>query len=512
MSKHHEVYIRLDIPCAAFHDDIGYHYVKSRSAYERITPDDAIHTLDPNTVRNCLSSSPSNYMFGPGIDLARYSFPIGPPLEYASGANVPSQFHRSISDGTTMQLYCVFVNKRGNAVPGWVFDARKQKYVVFTCHYMSQDKGILSTFDEFLEMIGLSSWSYKTNTPSHVVSKSKPRVSNMMCQGCLHTKMALSSPTVTSVPSICYSSGDRVLPVLGQSMCMSEDGSMYFGVLPHVVPSAAHELYPMIYASVNEPGLTSSKGPCELFLVHFQFPSEAPVVLMNPDIILDKEVSVRLEKLAASSDSSYATDAYNFSTGVFNGVLGNTRTGESRICNPLILVRDQKIRVSGDDFWLSIQGLNIALVDAPVVYRVLQLYVVRVCGVDATRLSFLDPEDTGAMLAHKVNDWLEAHGVLPGPSLHQVCNAMTEAIVKAFDDHILFNALMSHIEQLNPKKVDKSGLFHVIKETLSKELCSISLSLVVKIALQKDIVLTSTEHDNDMNLEMEVPLLIYFHE
>lgn len=512
MTKNHELYIKLDIPCESFHEDVGYHYVKSRNAYERIVPDDSIHTLDSNTVRTCLSTCPSNYMFGPGIDLARYSFPIGPPLEYAGNACEEAlRFHRQISDGTTMQLYCVFVNKHGQAVPGHIFDARKQKYIVFACHYMSPDKGILSSFDEFLEMIGLSSWAFKTSNPLHAVNKSKQRVSNMMCKGCTHAKMAISSPSVTSVPSICYSTGDRVLPVLGQTMCMSEDGTLYFGVIPHVVPSATHEIYPLVYASLNEPGLTSSKGPCELFLVHFQFPSDIPIILMNPDILLDKGLSSKIEMCSGKQAGSYITDSYNFSTGRFTGGLGLPHSANEQV-NPLFLMRDQKMKVNGKDHFISIQGLNIALVDAPVVFRVLQLYVIKQCGMDATRLSFLDPEDSDAMLAHKVNEWLEAHGILPGPSLHHVCNALSEAVVKAFDDHILFNALMSHVEQLNPKKVDKSGLFHVIKDTLMKEIGSISLSLVVKIALCKDLVLHHASCDGDKTLEMEVPLLIQFHE
>lgn len=500
--KDHEIFIRLDIPSSSFHEDVGYRYAKGKGMYERIAPDDTLHTLDPGTVRNCVGSSPSNYIFGPGIDIARHSFPLGPPLEFAGSNTANTRFYRNINNGTVLQLYCVFIDKNGNPVPSWVFDARKQKYNVFVCPFMTPDKHILGSFEEFLDQIGLSGWLFRNNGNQ----KSKAMVSNLICQGCMYTKMAIQSPTITSVPGLCYSSGDRVIPILGQSMVMSEDGTMFFGLNPQVVPSATHEVYPLVYASLNEPGMTSSKGPCELFLVHFQFPSQAPVIALNKDIILDKGVIDRLGVIATSYRGTYVSESFNFSKGNFIGYLGDDKEFPR---NPLILVRDQTIHFDGTAHCISIQGLNIALIDAPVVYRVLQLYVVKACDVDATRLSFMDPDDDDAMLAHRVDDWLESRGILHGPSLHHVCNALTEAVVKAFDDQDLFNALMMHVEQLSGKKIDKSGIYQNIKGTLLKEIGSLSLSLVIRLSLQKDQI-----HGTDQGgcVDVDVPLLINFHE
>ncbi len=500
--KDHEIFIRLDIPGAAFHDDVGYHYSKSKKKYERITPDDLIHTLDPGTIRNCIGSSPSNYVFGPGIDLAKYSFPLGPQLEYSKPDDGGKGFNvfRSISNGTVIQLYCVFIDKNGKPVPGWQFDARKQKYNVFVCPFMTSDKYILGSFEEFLGYIGLSAlsgWSYKTKQ-----EKGKPTYSNVICQGSTYAKIAIQSPTVTSVPGLCYSSSERIIPILGQSMVMSEDGMLFFGINPQMVPSATHEVYPLLYASLNEPGMTSSKGPSELFLVHFQFPVQNPVIALNKDIIIDKGVLDRLGEIANVHKGGYLCESFNFIKGKFTGYLGEDDV------NPLMLVRDQTMQFDGVDHFVSIQGLNMALVDAPVVYRVLQLYVVKACEVDATRLSCMDPDDEAAMLAHRVDEWLESRGILHGPSLHHVCNALTEAVVKAFDDPELFNALMIHVEQLNAKKIDKSGLYNNIKSTLLREIGSLSLSLVVKLSLQKDQL--QMEHNGQVDID--VPLLISFHD
>ena len=500
--KDHEIFIRLDVPSAAFHDDVGYHYSKGKKKYERIAPDDFINTLDPGTIRNCVGTSPSNYVFGPGIDLAKYSFPLGPQLEYSSGNDdgtneKGSRFYRNISNGTVLQLYCVFIDKNGKPVPGWIFDGRKQKYNVFVCPFMTSDKNILGSFEEFLSYIGLSGWLYKNGQ-----QKSKSNFSNVICQGSIYTKIAIQSPTVTSVPGLCYSAADRIIPILGQSMVMSEDGILYFGINPQMVPSATHEIYPLLYASLNEPGMTSSKGPSELFLVHFQFPVQNPVISLNQDIIIDKGVLDRLSSIASMHKGTYLSESFNFTKGKFTGYLGDSEV------NPLMLVRDQVMQFDGVDHFVSIQGLNMALIDAPVVYRVLQLYVVKACGVDATRLSCMDPDDEDAMLAHRVDDWLESRGVLHGPSLHHVCNALTEAVVKAFDDPVLFNALMAHVEQLNAKKIDKSGLYNNIKSTLLREIGSLCLSLVVKLSLQKDQI--QKEHNGQ--IDIDVPLLISFHE
>lgn len=505
-NRYQDFYVKLDLPCSAFHDDVGYHFARSKGIYEKITPDENIRTLDANIVRSCIGMGASNYLIGPGIEMAKYSFPVGPQLEFARSATNTPTFYRPISGGTTIQLHCVFLNKNGEAVPGWMFDARKQKYIVFACHFMSPDMKILANFEDFIDLIGLNGWTYKSNNAAHVSSKSKAFVPNMLSQGCRYIKMALQSSNISSVANICYSANDHVLPLLGNTMCMSEDGSKFFGIIPHVVPSASFEMYPFVYAALNEPGMTSTIGPCELYAVHFQHPSEVPVILFNKDIIFEEDMMNRLAETACKNPGTYTSDVLNFSNGEFHKLASS----KDKQTNALFRMRDQRITIDSHEHHVSVQGLNIALVDVPLVYRVLQLYVVNQCGLDATRMSFLDPDDHDAMLAHKVNDWLEVHNILTDPSLQHVCDSLTKAVVSAFDDPLLFNSLMNQMEQFNPKRVDKTGIYQAIKTTLSDELSSITLALMVNIDLKKDSIVKTTTGLME-SITMELPLLISFH-
>jgi hypothetical protein len=493
-----DFYLTLDVPLACLHPDVGYYYSRRKGRFVRLAPGDVdsdgdglASTLeDAAALAEAMATRPSSHFLGgPGIDLLRHSFAFGPALEAPAGG--AQLYHRRVLPGARLQLYACFLDRAGAAVPGKHFDAQRHKHVVYGGMFVGPGGGVLRSFASVLAAVGLEGW---------VVASGGEGASDggdndaLLAMGSPFAKASLRDAAPRALRSaLAYyrasaAGAERALGALGPATCISDDGAAYFGVAPQLVPSPAREVYPVVYAALNEPGCTSSSGPCELFVVHFQWPGRALLPCLSPDMALDASGFARCVLPPPPPAGAAQQEAP-----AFNAATVDLRTGRAAALggapggtlNPRFLLRDQRVPAAasgaaapgacacaggaplpGEEFRISVQGLNVALADAPFAHRLLQLYACARAGVPLRRLTDLDPADGEALAVHLVRPWLDAAGVLPEPTLQRLCAAASGALRRALDDPVAFDGLVSGLAAAHPGAVDATGIFRPLRATL----------------------------------------------
>lgn len=483
-----DFHVRVAMPLICFSPDVGYRYNKAKKTFEKIASINSTHVMIPSRLRKCIRNDASSFMAGLGIDFIKKSFPIGAPL---SPTNLKLADGRRLSRGTVLQLHGVFLDKKGNAVSHFAFDSRRSKYVVYAACFMGEDGSPLATHEQILEAIGLEGWK-----PAHV-SDSTPL--NCVCGSFPFAKSSASSARVVSPRNILKFEDDKIAAVSGPSTCVAEESSStFYGLIPHMVPSASNQLYPVVYATLCEPGMTTTSGPCEIYIVHFQCPKGNLVPLLNKDICIDAQPEA-LESRSPAVQLSPIIQSFVYK--VFKDA-------------PQALLREQRVLTEPPDAGnstISIQSMNIAMVDAPLPFRVMQIAALVLSGVPTARVASLDPEDTEAMQVHDVSAWMERHGIVASAAVEALANAVTESMLKQFDSEDAFNALMAYLERCAPKCIDKAGGYKSVTETLDRVITTqpLSLFMSVDVQLQYDnTAKSSNKRPGPATLRMRVPLLL----
>lgn len=455
-----DFHVRLALPLSCFSPDVGYRYNKTKKIFEKISSINALHVMNPSRLRMCVREDPSSFMAGLGIDLVKKSFPIGAPLS-------PAQFRlpdgRPLSPGTLLQLHGVFLDKQGNAVPHFEFDSRRSKYIVYAACFMGEDGSPIASQQEILSSIGLEGWQAARGT-------SESTVMTCVSGSFPFAKSTASSARVVSVRNILKFEDDKIAAVTGPSTCVAEESSgTFYGIIPHIVPSASKQIYPLVYATVCEPGMTTTAGPCEIYIVHFQCPKGIMVPFLNKDIYIDAQPDAM-----DTSRSPHSPIVQSFMYNVFNGA-------------PQALLRDQRVLIEPSDLCnstISIQSMNIALADAPLPFRIMQIASLAMSGIPTARVASLDPDDTEAMRVHDVAAWMDQRGVVASAAVEALSSAVTESISKQFDSDDAFNSLMVYLDRCAPKCIDKAGGYKSVIETLERVLNTQPLSLFMTVDIE----------------------------
>lgn len=488
MSTSPEFYVNLNLPVTSINENVGYHFNKNKNTFEFLAPDDNINFLNNDQLINSIKNNPSFFSFGHGVDFIKHSFPLGPCYKYANdnSAHV-TNFFKPLSENSTLQLYAVFLDKTGKSVHPFQFDARKQKYIVYGGMFFDECGKPINNFTDFLNLCGLGSWiPISDDTTISVISSSAT-----------YTKTSFAASNIMSVKSMLMYTNDKVTPCMGPNMCMSEDGISFFSVIPHIVPSPTYEMYPLIYATVNENGFTSSNGPCDMYILHMQNPTELCLVCENDDIVIDT-TSIG-DAHAHLMNNLLCYETIDMRTG--NGVLSK------KAINPHMLIKNQKIHVDDIVKHVNIQAMNIALIDAPLPQRIMQLFSFIKCGIDVNRLGQMDPEDKETMDVHTVHEWLEKQSIISTPSIDYLANIISNNINDTFNSSSIFHTVMAAIDKQNPKKLDKSGMFKGLIESLNQELLLLNIQIKIKIEFHTD---DKFEYQNGSIIE--IPTLLKFYE
>jgi hypothetical protein len=493
-----DFYLSIDVPVAAIvNPDVGYHYKGgSVDAFMKLAPSSDDHTLDPAVVRECVQTEPSAFMGGMRMKLMKYSFPFGPVLKLTDcGPSGVQFYHRHVCPGSTIQLYACFLDNQGRAVPAYEMDAKKEKYVVYGSTVLaSNGMAAIESFRGIINSFGLSEWTFDSTAPF--------LPPNMVSTPWRFAKSSLQVPSPSPAPNTLYYQSEGAVRTMGMSMCVSEDGGdTFLGVTPQLVPSPSYEYYPMVFASLAEPECRLRRGPCELFLVHFQWPGSRCLPCVNPDIYVDNE-GFRMALYQNSVDDIFTATTVNLKTGSVGG---------GRTVNPRMLIREQKMPgvacpKAAASCRVSIQCLNAALMDAPLVQRVLQLYVCMRSGVAASRLAEPDPSDSEALSVYLVEQWLQGKSIIPGHTCQRLSTSITRAIVEAFDSPRVFDRFIKEIARLYPDAIDRSGRFSQLVPLL-KGLAATKGGVGAHLDLQMNF---KADVDSRLDAAFSVPVLINF--
>ena len=231
------------MPLGAFSTDVGYRYNKMTKTFERLASALSMHSMDPAVLRHSVSNCPSSFVAGLGIDVIRFSFPLGPLMVSPKGARV--------------QLFCVFLNKHGMAVPHVAYDPRRQKYIVCGAFFMDRDGSLIENHDKITKHLGLDGY-----VPTRTSQPDEGGPLTCMSGGFERTKSSMAAAHIAHVQNVLKAEGDRLVPALGQDTCVCEDGAgIFYGIVPHAVPSPSQQLYPMVFAACSENGSSSMDGP-----------------------------------------------------------------------------------------------------------------------------------------------------------------------------------------------------------------------------------------------------------
>jgi hypothetical protein len=472
-----DMYIRVRLPISEMNPDFGCAVINGKS--KLVVPDGFSNLISPPAVLRALEQEPSCFLAGESFSVLRHSFNMGPRLLLPCRAGRQHLVHRLLGEGAEVQVHGVFVDNSGNPVSPMHYDSDRKRTLAYGASFVDSLGVPCTLASDVLSLLGLDGFV--------VVPDSSSPVWDVTCIG----------------PGLSHD-GDTLRLRPGRQ---ASDVDVH----PCAVPSARYQVHPVVFASVSESGVSSSAGPGELFLLYrtgaswrlgsgrYEF-GELFAPELSHSVGSDRTRGMATPLVSHIERFCPETEAES--------------EGKSVCLAPRLLLHGAKL--CSTDITVSIQNLNLAMIDAPPVHRVLQLLALVRSGISGERLVVDDSDDTEVVDAYRVLPALESAHILIGPALDGLSAALRRGLTSLLDSDTLGEALISLMPNGNTNRF--RSFRGVMSTSPYKEnplpiaLCA-TIDLVIHDPLSSSkgtSTSTETETETETGAQVSVPLYIEF--